>query len=208
MAPTIKLFLLVLPLFPACAALPAPVLAPQYYAAYETKLILEVGQRKMDSAFDPVEEQTAIGLDLFVYQPNARSGLEVGLGYASDETSKDVAGVPTDFTGTSYELSVGGRLYFDPVFTGGRPYFSGGVTTQYLKREEDPDTGGGSKDSEWAMFAPYFRGGMEWMLGNHLSLGLEYKVVLLSNLFFDIDIGDSKADANYHQAALVIGWDF
>jgi hypothetical protein len=210
MSSTKKLILLALPLFAACAAVPAPspALAPQYYAQYQTKVMVDVGQRCLDSAFEPVDDQPVFGIELDVRQPNASSGLELGLFYSSEKKSKDVAGFGNvDYKASMLEFSVGGRWYHDQVFANGRPYAAAGASLLCPEYVADPDTAPSKTDDGWAI-GPYFRVGMEWMVGDHASIALDYRQVLFSEIIRGVDIGNSPADTNYSQIGIVLGWAF
>ncbi|MDZ4774013.1 MAG: outer membrane beta-barrel protein [Planctomycetota bacterium] len=210
MALSHKLTLLVLPLFAACAAVPAPApaLAPQYYAQYQTKVMVSMGTRSLDSAFEPVDDQTVLGIELDVRQPNASSGLELGLFYSQESQSKDIAGFgEVDYEASMLELSVGGRWYHDQVFLTGRPYAAAGASLLCPEYTSDPVSGPSTTDDGWSV-GPYARLGMEWMVGDHVSLALDYRLVLFSDLVHGIDLGNSPADTNYQQFGIVLGWSF
>lgn len=200
------ILLALLPLFASCAA--APLAGPaQYFAQYQTKLMLDVGRRNADSAFEPVDDQTAFGVELDIRQPNARTGLELGLFRSTEEKSKDFGGTRVDYTGHMTELSVGGRWYNEKGYANAHPYACAGASLLFPSWKEHNSAGGSRDDTGWAV-GPYLRGGVEWMLGNHLSLALDYRIVILSNIVHGIDLGDSPADANYQQLGLVVGWAF
>lgn len=193
----------------ACAAVPAPRAAPvQFYAQYESKLMVDVGQRYLDSAFEPVDDQTAFGLELDVRQPNASTGLELGIHYSRDSAARDVAGLGrVDFEGSMTEISVGGRWYHDRAFANGRPYACAGASLLLPEYDVNPPFGETKHDSDWTI-GPYLRGGMEWSIGDSLSLALDYRMVILSNIVQDVDVGISRSDANYQQIGVVLGWSF
>lgn len=194
-------------LLASCAA--APVAGPpQYYAQYQTKLMLDVAQRSVDSAFEPADDQTAFGLELDIRQPNARTGLEIGLFHSSEGKSKDVSGVGrVEYDGQMTEFSVGGRWYNEKAWANAHPYACAGASLLLPEWEERAPLGAKRNDSGWAI-GPYLRVGSEWRIGEHVSLALDYRIVILSNVVHGIDLGDSPADANYQQLGLVLGWAF
>ncbi|MBL8857629.1 MAG: outer membrane beta-barrel protein [Planctomycetes bacterium] len=206
MAISTRLILVVLPLVTACAA--APTAAPyQHFAQYQTKLQLDVGKRSPDSAFEPVDEHTSYGIEAVISQPGARGGLELGLFYSTDEETRDVSGGRTKFKGTMTEFSVGGRWEGDLWYAHSRPYASAGASLLFPKYSERPDSGSSRSDSGWAI-GPYIRGGLEWTLTDNLTIALDYRQVLLSNIVHDVSFGNSHADANYQQLGIVLGWQF
>jgi opacity protein-like surface antigen len=206
MALPTKLLLFVLPWCGACAAVPAP--APQFYSQYRTKLSIDVGQRFVDGAFDPVDEQDVIGIEYDVRQPNAMSSFELGLFYSEEKLSRDKAGVGNvDYEGTMLELSLGGRMYLDAEFLKGQPYAAAGMSGFIGRYRADADSGSEEGETDWAV-GPYYRLGMEWMLGDHISVALDWRSVILSNIVHDLDIGNGHADANYYQYGMVLGWTF
>jgi hypothetical protein len=170
--------------------------------------MLDVGKRSADSAFEPVDDQTSFGIELDVRQPNASSGLELGLFHSSESKSKDVAGIgKVDYKGSMTEFSIGGRWYHDQAFAYGRPYAAAGAALLCPDYSADPVSGPSKSDSGWAV-GPYFRVGMEWRIGEHASIALDYRQVLLSNIIRDVDFGNSKADTNYQQIGIILGWAF
>jgi hypothetical protein len=206
MALTTKLSLIVLPLASACAALPSP--APQYYAQYQTTLMIDAGRRSLDNAFEPVDDQSTLGIELDIRQPNASVGLEVGLFYSSADKSQDVAGIgKVDYESSMIELSVGGRWYHDSAFLFGRPYAAAGASLLLPSYSAEPNIESDETGSDWAI-GPYFRVGMEWAIGGHASIAIDYRQVLFANVIHDVDLGNSFADANYQQVGLVVGWAF
>jgi opacity protein-like surface antigen len=207
MAYPTKILLFVLPCFAACAAAPSP--SPQFYSQYRTKLSIDYAQRSADSAFEPVDDQDTLGIEYDVRQPNASSSFELGLFYSEEKKSKDVPGTGNvDYEGTLFELSMGGRLYLDSEFLKGRPYAAAGLSGFIGRYRADADSGSEVGETDWAL-GPYYRIGMEWMIGDHISVALDYRQVLFSNVVHDLDIGNGEhADANYQQAGLVLGWTF
>jgi len=207
MASSNKLILGVLPLACACAASPAAGPA-QHFAQYETKLLIDAGQRRGDSAFGPVDEQTAFGLEAVIHQPNARSALEIGLFHSSDSTTKSEPGSGrVDFKGSMTEFSVGGRWLNDKWYLNTQPYAAAGASLLLPKYSEDPEVGSSKSDSGWAI-GPYLRAGVEWSLTDNLSIALDYRLVILANIIHDVSFGRSPADANYQQIGIVLGWQF
>ena len=207
MAISTKLIPVLLPLATACAA--APSAAPyQHFAQYQTKLQIDAAQRSVDSAFRPVDDQTAFGIEAVISQPGARSALELGLFRSTDDLTRDVSGVGrVKYKGSLTEFSVGGRWTNDVWYANARPYAGAGVSLLFPKYSETPASGSSQSDSGWAL-GPYIRGGLEWSLGDSLTVALDYRQVLLSGLVHGVNFGDSPADANYQQIGIVLGWQF
>lgn len=200
-----KLALLVLPCFAACAASPSP--APQFYSQYRTKLSIDYAQRYADSAFEPVDDMDTLGLEYDVRQPNAPSSFELGLFYSNEDVKRDVPGSgEVDYQGTMFELSMGGRMYLDSEFLKGVPYAAAGLSG-FIGRYRADSATSEIGETDWAV-GPYYRLGMEWMIGDHISVALDYRQVLFTNVLHDMDIGTGHADANYQQVGLVLGWTF
>lgn len=205
--PPIRVSLLVIPLACSCAAVPsaAPI---QYNAQFETTLLVDFATRCVDSAFDPVDEQLAIGIEADIRQPNDDVGLELGLHHSWDDASRNVAGVGrVDFSADMTELSVGARWKYAEWGARVRPYASAGIAFLLASYSTDSATGGARSDRDWTI-GPYVRAGLEWPATEHVSVALDYRQVLFSELFNDLSLANSNTDANYSQIGIVLGWKF
>lgn len=206
MSPT-RISLILLPLFGACAVAP-PAAPVQFNSQFETTLLVDVGQRCVDSAFEPVDDQLVIGIEADIRQPNDDVGLELGLFHSSQDENKNVGGVGrVDFESAMTELSVGARWKYGEWGSHLRPYAAAGISLLFASYSTDPEASSSKSSSDWTV-GPYVRGGIEWPFGENLSLALDYRQVLFTEILNDLSLADSSTDANYSQIGLVFGWKF
>lgn len=190
-----------------CASAPAPI-APQNYAAFRSTVYLDVGQRCVDSSFDPVDDQTVVGVALDIRQPGASTGLVIGLHHSWDGSSRSFAGVGSvDFDSSTTDFSVGSR-WQGPTFWGAlRPYAGAGAALIFAQYSTDPEHSSPESGSDWSL-GPYFDGGIEWPINDTFLVGLEYRQLLFSDMIKGISLNGDDTDANYSQIALTFGYSF
>lgn len=204
---TSAIFLLALPFVCSCAALPAPV-APQYYGGFQTTAFVDVGARKLDSSFDPVRDTSLLGVQLDIRQPNDSTGLELGLFHSSESKSENVAGVGrVDFDSSSSEFSIGGRWKYSSILGRLRPVVGAGVSAIVVDYSADPVNSSSSSASGWTL-GPYVHAGLEYPLGDHFILAVDYRRLLFTDVIRKVDLDGVKTDANYSEFSFSIGYTF
>jgi opacity protein-like surface antigen len=204
---TFAISLLALACVCSCAAVPAPV-APEYNSSFQTTAFIEVGQRSLDSSFEPVSDSNVWGLVLDIRQPRDSTGLELGFYHSSEDKTEDVGGVgKVDFNSASSELFVGGRWKAGSGFGRLQPVFGAGVSAIVVDYSADPRNGESQSASDWS-FGPYVHGGVEYPLGDHFLLVLDYRQLFWSEYIHELDLDGVNSDANYHQITFSIGYTF
>ena len=149
--------------------------------------LLGIG-RTVDDA-EPVDEHLGLGLEFDVYDVRGVLGWEVGGSWTTEETSE--GGVELD--SRIVEIYSGARKTWGSRDL--RPYAGAGVS--YVEGKFDDPVEGSQKDNSWGM---YGHGGAYWTVGEHLNLGVDLRALV----FTDFEFGD----ANYFQAAVVLGYSF
>ena|SRR5688572_13798655 len=156
------------------------------------KLDVSVAARSFDG-FDPVEDQTAFGLEYVAERPGDDFGWAFGVSYSSEDDGELESEV--------FDASLGLRRTFD-VSQVAHPYVGLGVTL--LTAQAEVDTASGSSSDQDV--APGF----------HLRLGSLFDVTERFHLGFDarwvfgagIDLDNLKGDGDSVQLALVAGFSF
>jgi hypothetical protein len=171
---------------------------------FQTTVMASAAWRCADNDFEPVDEQRVFGLEADVRYPYQDVGLELGAHWAHRENTAESETI--DVEATTYEGTVGGRWKYGKWVLGAQPYASAGASLQYVTKESNSG-GTDHEGSDWTI-GPYFRLGLEWQLIGGLSIALDYRQVLLTNFFHDLEIDGKTTDGNYSQGAIVLGWAF
>jgi hypothetical protein len=148
--------------------------------------LLMIGRSVEDA--EPADEQLGWGVEFDAYNPRSAFGWEIGLSRTSDDETE--AGV--DFDAKLIEVYTGGRKTWG-ASSDFHPYVGLGVS--WIDAEVDVP-GLGSEEDE--SFGFYGHGGAYWTLGEHFNVGADLRALVGT----DLDFGD----ANYLQAALVLGY--
>lgn len=179
-------------LLTACSALPSAT-APQGFPVGDRKLTLMYGQREMeDGDYEPVEDQTAVGV-AFSWQPTG-GGLGGEFGAYRSEEDDNVGS--TDVDGKTSELFAG--LHHEWGQDALRPFVGAGVS--WVKSEVDL---GSSSDSDSGA-GLYVHAGLDAWISEQVAIGVEYRMLLGTS----VDLFDEETDADYHQVAFTLGFSF
>jgi len=195
--------------FASCASAPSPRAAPfEHYAQFDTTLYVDLAQRCVDTAFGPVDEQFAWGIEADIRQPDDDVGLELGLFCSSEDSSENVPGIGrVNFDASMTELSVGARWRYGELWGRLRPYAAAGAAFLSADYSADPALSASRSGSDWTL-GPYVRFGLEYEFDSHWLLGLDYRQVLFTDVVKGLDIGGTSTDANYSQIGFVLGYAF
>lgn len=176
----------------SCAALRAPgasVLPPPS----QDSLTLHLGRRALsDDAYEPVDEQGAIGVELVHGVPHATFAWEVGI--AASRSEETAAGVEVE--GKTLEAYSGLHRAFGLGRV--RPYLGAGLA---LVRTEIEAAGAGSDDGGSA--ALYAHGGVDVRLSQSFFVGVDLRWLFGSS----IQYAAFRTDGDYAQVALRLGWE-
>ena len=160
-----------------------------------------LGERSLDEDdFEPVEDQDAIGVTVFLQQDTWPVSLALGY-YTSDDSASvfdpllGTLGLKAELT----EFSVGVAKVWDD-FEHARPFIGGGLT--FLEVDLEIDLLGVSVSEDDDTIAPYLNGGIFWRLGKAFNLGIDVRIVVGA----DVEIADEEGDADYTQFGGLIGW--
>ncbi len=171
-------------------------------------MAVHVGQRKFDDDWDPVDEQTAVGIQFDRHDPSALLGYELGL-FVSRKRNKnldpgpDGLGNPGDdfeISGLASDLSLGLRKTFSK--RDAHLYIGAGIAYSYAKIKVDPPQGSTDKDSDDSL-GFYARAGVYWSVRRNALFGLDYRV--LTGTDNDLDHVD---DADSSIVSLFLGYSF
>jgi opacity protein-like surface antigen len=161
----------------------------------QNRVVILGGLRSFDEQdFSPVEEQTAVGIELNFEPVDYPVGFEIGLGFSDDSGSE--SGISS--SASSYEVLAGARKtfrLFDGFF---RPYIGLGGSFVYI------DASSGSADDDDGAIGIYARGGVLFMFTDEFGLGAEYRKMVGA----DVSLFGQDASADYDQISLVIALGF
>ncbi len=175
---------------------------------FDTTVMADFAWRCADSDLEPVDQQRAFGLEADIRLPHDQTGLELGLFHSYRDGTHNVSGSDVDVGSSMTEASVGGRWrYGSPWILGAEPYASAGASLLFLSTKSDGPRGASQSATDWTI-GPYIRFGLQWTIADHLVLALDYRQVLFTNWFRDLQLDDLGTDANYSQTGVVIGWQF
>ena len=182
--------------FASCAALPSAPVPQGATVSRANRIALYVGRRELDEDdHEPVDEQTALGIEYSRERIGSTIGWEIGLMGSADED--EIGG--TDVQGAIIETYAGLRKSFGDGNV--RPYIGAGLA--YVAAEIDV-SGVGDDDDHDDSIAGYAHGGVTIDLTPVLYLGADFRALLGS----DLEIDGANADADYLQLAIVLGFAF
>ena len=162
------------------------------------QLDVSVGARSFDG-FDPVEDQTAFGLEYVAERPGDDFGVAFGISY-SGETDSD--GANGDVESQVFDASIGLRHTFD-ISNVARPYAGLGVTLIAAEAKVDAPGGGSESDDDIAQ-AFHLRVGSLFDITETFHIGFDARWVFGAG----IDLDNLKGDGDSTQLALVAGFSF
>ncbi len=185
----------------SCAAATRTEPSPQAVSPSWTELNALVGYREYDDDdFGPIEEQTSYAAEFSAQQHAAFAGWELGASFAEEDDDVFVPGIGTvDVEAETMEVYGGARKNFE---TGSivRPYLGAGLTL--LRLDASVSLAGGTVDDDDISPGLYLHGGVLFDVTPGLHLGVDLRAVLLTEL----EIGQEELDADYQQAAVVLGF--
>ena len=152
------------------------------------------GSRSLDDdvAWDEIDQPAVFGLESASLGDPL--GLEVGLSFATDDTT--VSGV--DVTNSFLETWVGGRATFGdgPLL----PYVGAGLSLVLARVEGE--SGGTSVSDDDTGVGLYLHAGVLYLIGGRFFVGVDARILTGASVeLFGID-----TDADYTQIAGVVGW--
>jgi hypothetical protein len=160
------------------------------------RLDASVGWRSYDG-FDPVEDQTAFGLEYVAERPGDDFGWAFGVSYSSEEGSEAGGDVEAEV----FDASIGLRRSFD-VSQVARPYVGLGVNL--LAAEAEAETAMGTQTDEDIASAFHVRVGSLFDVTQVFHIGFDARWVFSAG----IDLETLKGDGDSVQLALVAGFSF
>ena len=153
---------------------------------------------------DPVDGQTAVALEIDGRSRRAPVGWEAGVAYSSDDESGFDPFIGAFQAEAQFlELYGGVRKTWDT--SGGRlhPYVAGGLT--FLDADVDVEVVGMGPASEGdSSLGAYVHGGLTFDILRWLLIGVDLRAVLGT----DVEFAGVSADADYMQAAVLLGASF
>jgi hypothetical protein len=176
---------------------------------FDTTVMTDFAWRCADSELEPVDQQRAFGLEADVRLPHDQTGLELGLFHSDRDGTRNLNGAGEADVGSSMtEASVGGRWRYGATWVlGAEPYASAGASLIFLSTKSDGPRGASQSATDWTV-GPYIRFGLQWTFAERFSIALDYRQVLFTNWFRDLQLDDVSTDANYSQVGVVLGWQF
>lgn len=181
------------PLFAACSALPAQTPVPVDDTEHAHQVSFLVGMRSLDEDdYEPVEDQTAVGLEYAYERPGGALGFELGVTTSSDDDEFMGFDVEAD----TFEIYGGVRKTFGRDVV--RPVIGGGLALIESTVEVD------GFDVDDDSIAAYVHGGVGFHLAESFVLGLDARLLVGS----DLEIAGVDTDADYGQAAIFLGFTF
>ena len=180
-----------------CASAPADQAVP----GDPGHVSLLLGGRSFDDDWSPVEDQGAIGIEADWRPSDWLVGFEVGATFSSEDDEGRVSGFGNvDAEATFYEVYAGARASFGSGKL--HPYLGAGITL--LVSDVEVEAMGLSDSDTDGSAGVYAHGGLLFDVTEALVLGLDVRGVGGT----DLDFEGIDADADYVQAALVLGWSF
>ncbi|MGK7344846.1 MAG: outer membrane beta-barrel protein [Candidatus Nitrospinota bacterium M3_3B_026] len=165
-----------------------------------------LGQRNLSSDWDPVDKQTTFAVE--VDFASADWPVNVIFGMAGSVAEEDTTVTVTDgwrlydvnvtLEGKTSEIYGGGRKYFD---TGSpmAPYIGAGLS--FIKAELSASAGGYKVSLDDTSAGLFIDGGLVYRVGS-FNIGLDLRLLTGTSM----EAAGYSTDANYTQAALVIGY--
>ena len=161
-----------------------------------------LGQRNMNSDWDPVDEQALFAVEVDYARESWPVNILFGIAGSAGDGSMVVTDgwsvASVDITGTTSELYGGVRKYFDagPSFS---PYMGGGLSM--IRAEASASSGGFKISGDDTTMGFFLDCGAVYRAGS-FNIGLDLRLLTGASM----EIAGYSIDANYVQAALVIGY--
>jgi hypothetical protein len=174
---------------------------------FETTVMADLAWRCADSDFEPVDQQKTIGLEADVRLPHDDVGLELGLFHSERDGTHNGATGDSDVKASMNEISAGGRWKYGEWILHSQPYASAGASLLFVSTSSDGPGSASQDGTDWTI-GPYFRVGLAWPIVGGLSIAIDYRQVVFTNWFHDMDIDGLTTDANYSQGGIILGWTF
>jgi len=186
----------------ACASV-APFAEPQRPppAPRYAKIDVYVGVRRLhQNDWDPVQDQSTVGLEYVHEDPSDAMGFELGFfGSRKTKDNVQIGGSFFDVRGQTTEVSAGARKTFWTETGTVHPYV--GLGLSLIRAQLRTASGGASSEDEDSTAGVYAHGGIELPLGPSLSIGLDLRVLGGTK----IQLFSANGTADYAQLALVLG---
>lgn len=177
----------------SCAAVQAVDPAPAPPAERANRFSIYLGRRQLDSdAYEPVDDQPALGLEYVRESPGSALGFEAG--WFASRSLKQQSG--TEIEGHSSEIFLGAQKSFGLQAV--HPYLGMGVSIIATRL----DVRGSSDDG--ASLGYYAHGGIRFDVSSSLYLGLDLRTLYGSDIEYDA----GTVDGDYVQWALLAGFAF
>lgn len=164
--------------------------------------------RSVDGDFEPVEDQRAFGVNIFLKRDTWPISLVFGFSRSDENEFVNISipmvgTIPGEVEGEISEFSLGVVKVWDGA-EHARPFVGGGLTL--LEAEFDLSGTGmlvtvSAVDDDRTV-APYVHGGVFWRLWDALEIGVEARFVTNA----EVDLLGSKMDADYVQLGAIAGW--
>jgi opacity protein-like surface antigen len=156
------------------------------------------GFRALDEDdWEPVDQQTAIGLMFAMQGEDAIIGFETGLMLSFDEDEIGAA----DVDATLGEIYVGAHRTFGTSAWFARPYVGAGVSL--IRAALEIDAPGNDVDDDDSSVGFYAHGGVAFRLGDSLSLGVDGRFLGGT----DLELFGGDTDVDYLQLGVFLGID-
>lgn len=163
-----------------------------------------VGKLKVDDDVEPLDNQSAVAVEIDGYLPGPINGFELGLLHAEDSERALVniggSNVDVDFKSDAWEMYLGARKTWVPERWLLRPYVSAGLSAVYVAARGSTSTGSVSDDA--LELGPYVRAGVWWQVGDSFRLGVDVRQLL----FMEIDLEGDDFDTDYTGVSAYFGW--
>lgn len=155
-----------------------------------------VGKLSVNDDVEPLDNQSAVAVEIDGYLPGPINGFELGLLHAED--SERDAGV--NFESDAWEMYLGARKTWVPETWLLRPYLSAGLSAVYVDARGSTSTGSVSDDA--LEFGPYVRAGVWWQVGDNFRLGVDVRRLLI----MEIELEGTDFDTDYTGVSAYFGW--
>lgn len=189
-----------LPLLILAAVCAAPPPAAAQDGVGNVRLL--VGARAFDEDdWEPVDEQLGLGLELDWRPGGSQVGFELGVSVSEEDDDAFVQGLGVvDAEASFLELYGGVRGTFGEDVV--QPFVGAGLT--YLVADLEVSALGASASEDEGSLGLYAHGGVSFAVGEHVSLGLDARVVLGT----EMDFAGFEVDADYFQLGGFLGFGF
>ena len=167
-----------------------------------SRVAFQAGVRQLDEDdWEPLENQTLIGVEGVVLDRDTGLGGELGFDYSWDDDDAIAFGLPFEFEGEVWTLYGGLRQTF---FVGERlqPYVAFGAAL--ARAEIEASTGGASASDDDTTVGLYVRGGADVFVTDTFFLGVDLRYLLGTEVEFE----GVEGDVDGLVLAGRLGWSF